>query len=119
MVDKPWEEGAIKIRKAQVPCSLFISTQKTGFYLLSKLAAPYAPQNYRRRYLVKTPCNKSTYCKPISVAEQNEHATLDSYSEFLRKNIHASKPFEKENKLLTVPSLKLPVLNKLCNCSKC
>jgi hypothetical protein len=77
MVDKPWEEGAIK-EKHKFPV---VPIYFHRFYLLSKLAAPYAPQNYRRRYLAKTPCNKSTYCKPISVAEQNEY-NLDSYSEF-------------------------------------
>jgi helix-turn-helix protein len=51
MVDKPWEEGAIKvIRKAQVLLFLFISQKTVVFLLLSKLAAPFALQNYLQRF---------------------------------------------------------------------
>jgi putative hemolysin len=47
--------------------------------------------------------------KSISVAEQNEHQTIEEYSEFLRKKTYMlANPFEKESKLLSTPNLKLP-----------
>jgi putative hemolysin len=47
--------------------------------------------------------------KPISVAEQNEHKTIEEYSEFLRKKTYMlANSFNEESKLLTVPNLKMP-----------
>jgi hypothetical protein len=48
MVDKPWEEGAIKvIRKAQVPV---VFMQNKSFILLSKLAAPLRTAKFFRGF---------------------------------------------------------------------
>jgi putative hemolysin len=43
MVDKPWEEGAIKvIRKAQVPVvPIYFHAKKVLFYLLSKISSTF------------------------------------------------------------------------------
>ena len=50
--------------------------------------------------------------KPISVAEQNEHASLEEYSEFLRRKTYMlANSFEKESHFLSAPNLnnlKLP-----------
>ena len=51
--------------------------------------------------------------KPISVAEQNEHTSLEEYSEFLRRKTYMlANSFEKEsNNFLSAPNLnnlKLP-----------
>jgi hypothetical protein len=47
--------------------------------------------------------------KSISVAEQNEHKSIEEYTEFLRKKTYMlANPFEKESKLLQTPSLKIP-----------
>ena len=44
--------------------------------------------------------------KPISVAEQNEHETIEEYSEFLRKKTYMlANSFEKDSKFL--PSLQI------------
>src|SRR5690606_35625503 len=45
--------------------------------------------------------------KPISVNEQNEHLTIEDYSEFLRRKTYMlANPFEKDSPFLTAPSLK-------------
>ncbi|AWG20658.1 glycerol acyltransferase [Flavobacterium faecale] len=113
IVDKPWEEGAIKvIRKAQVPVVpiYFHAKNSRLFYLLSKISGtlrtaklPSEVFSQRNRVI------KVRIGKPISVNEQNEHKSIEAYSEFLRKKTYMlANPFEKEQKLIPTPSLKLP-----------
>lgn len=113
MVDKPWEEGAIKvIRKAQVPVIpiYFHAKNSRLFYVLSKISdtlrtAKLPSELFSQKHRVI----KVRIGKPISVNEQNEYKTIETYSEFLRKKTYMlANPFEKENKILTPPSLKLP-----------
>ncbi len=113
MVDKPWEEGAIKvIRKAQVPVVpiYFHAKNSRFFYLISKLSPTLRTAKLPSELLTqKHRVIKVRIGKPISVAEQNEHETIETYSEFLRKKTYMlANAFEKETKLITVPSLKLP-----------
>jgi putative hemolysin len=111
VVDKPWEEGAIKvIRKAQVPVVpiYFHAKNSTLFYILSKLSdtlrtakLPSELFSQKRRII------KVRVGKPISVQEQNEYESLEDYSEFLRKKTYMlANPFEKESPFLTVHNLK-------------
>nr|WP_314865605.1 GNAT family N-acyltransferase [uncultured Flavobacterium sp.] len=113
MVDKPWEEGAIKvIRKAQVPVvPIYFHAKNSGlFYLLSKISgtlrtAKLPSEVFSQKHRVV----KVRIGKPISVAEQNEYQSLEDYSEFLRKKTYMlANPFEKGSKLLPTPNLKLP-----------
>ncbi|MEO8233910.1 MAG: lysophospholipid acyltransferase family protein [Flavobacterium sp.] len=113
MVDKPWEEGAIKvIRKAQVPVVpiYFHAKNSRFFYFLSKISDTLRTAKLPSELLTqKDRVIKVRIGKPISVAEQNEHETIEAYSEFLRKKTYMlANAFQKESKLLTVPSLKLP-----------
>ena len=113
LVDKPWEEGAIKvIRKAQVPVIpiYFHAKNSRLFYLLSKISDTLRTAKLPSELLTqKDRVIKVRIGKPISVSEQNEYETIESYSEFLRKKTYMlANAFEKESKLLTVPSLKLP-----------
>ncbi|SFA98878.1 Putative hemolysin [Flavobacterium swingsii] len=113
MVDKPWEEGAIKvIRKAQVPVVpiYFHAKNSRFFYFLSKISDTLRTAKLPSELLTqKDRVIKVRIGKPISVAEQNEHETIEAYSEFLRKKTYMlANAFEKESKLITVPSLKLP-----------
>ncbi|WP_300569471.1 lysophospholipid acyltransferase family protein [Flavobacterium sp.] len=116
MVDKPWEEGAMKvIRKAQVPVVpiYFHAKNSRLFYLLSKLSDTLRTAKLPSELLTqKDRVIKVRIGKPISVAEQNEHETIEAYSDFLRKKTYMlANAFEKESKLLTAPnlsSLKLP-----------
>ena len=113
VVDKTWEEGAIKvIRKAQVPVvPIYFHAQNSRlFYLLSKINDTLRTAKLPSELLTqKNRVIKVRIGKPISVAEQNEHQTIEEYSEFLRKKTYMlANSFNEENKLLTVPNLKTP-----------
>jgi putative hemolysin len=113
VVDKAWEEGAIKvIRKAQVPVVpiYFHAKNSRLFYLLSKIGetlrtAKLPSELFTQKHRVI----KVRVGKPISVAEQNDHGTIEEYSEFLRKKTYMlANSFNEDHKLLTVPNLKSP-----------
>ncbi|MDI5897960.1 lysophospholipid acyltransferase family protein [Flavobacterium yafengii] len=113
MVDKPWEEGAIKvIRKAQVPVVpiYFHAKNSRLFYLLSKISSTFRTAKLPSEvFSQKHRVIKVRIGKPISVSEQNEHATIEEYSEFLRKKTYMlANPFEKESNFLPTPTLKIP-----------
>ena len=112
IVDKPWEEGAIKvIRKAQVPVVpiYFHAKNSRLFYLLSKISGTLRTAKLPSEvFSQKNRVIKVRIGKPISVAEQNEYESIGAYSEFLRKKTYMlANPFEKESKLLTTSSLKI------------
>jgi putative hemolysin len=53
MVDKPWEEGAIKvIRKAQVPVvPIYFTLEIVGYFIFfPKSVAPSVLQNYHQKF---------------------------------------------------------------------
>lgn len=112
VVDKPWEEGAIKvIRKAQVPVVpiYFHAKNSRLFYFLSKindtLRTAKLPSELHTQ---KDRVIKVRIGKPISVAEQNEYQNIDAYGEFLRKKTYMlSNAFEDESKI-NLPKLSLP-----------
>ncbi|MEN9907730.1 MAG: hypothetical protein RLZZ540_871 [Bacteroidota bacterium] len=113
IVDKPWEEGAIKvIRKAQVPVVpiYFHAKNSRLFYLLSKISGTLRTAKLPSEvFSQKNRVIKVRIGKAISVAEQNEYESIEAYSEFLRKKTYMlANPFEKESKLLTPSSLKIP-----------
>ena len=113
VVDKEWEEGAIKvIRKAQVPVVPIYFHAKNSwlFYLLSKIGDTMRTAKLPSEvFSQKNRVVKVRIGKPISVAEQNEYATIEDYSEFLRKKTYMlANPFEKETPFLQTPTLKLP-----------
>lgn len=112
VVDKPWEEGAIKvIRKAQVPVIpiYFHAKNSRLFYFLSKindtLRTAKLPSELHTQ---KDRVIKVRIGKPISVAEQNEYQDIEAYGEFLRKKTYMlSNAFEEESKI-NLPKLSLP-----------
>ncbi|RAR72803.1 GNAT family N-acyltransferase [Flavobacterium aciduliphilum] len=111
IVDKAWEEGAMKvIRKAQVPVvPIYFHAQNSKlFYLLSKISDTLRTAKLPSELLTqKRRVIKVRIGKPISVAEQNEHTTLEEYCEFLRKKTYMlANSFNEENKILSVPNLK-------------
>ncbi|MEM8521173.1 lysophospholipid acyltransferase family protein [Flavobacterium sp. PL12] len=113
MVDKPWEEGAIKvIRKAQVPVVpiYFHAKNSRLFYLLSKISSTFRTAKLPSEvFSQKNRVIKVRVGKPISVNEQNEYKTIEEYSEFLRKKTYMlANPFEKETHFLPTPTLKSP-----------
>ncbi len=117
VVDKAWEEGAIKvIRKAQVPVVpiYFHAKNSRLFYFLSKLNDTFRTAKLPSELLTqKDRVIKVRIGKPISVAEQNEHTTLVDYSDFIRRKTYMlANSFNAESKLLTFPDLKLPKAQK-------
>jgi putative hemolysin len=113
VVDKPWEEGAIKvIRKAQVPVVPIYFHAKNSwlFYLLSKISDTMRTAKLPSEvFSQKHRAIKVRIGKPISVAEQNEHTSLEDYTEFLRRKTYMlANPFEKDTPFLPTPTLKLP-----------
>ena len=113
MVDKPWEEGAIKvIRKAQVPVVpiYFHAKNSRFFYLLSKINGTLRTAKLPSElFSQKHRAIKVRIGKPISVVEQNEYTSIEEYSDFLRrKTYRLASPFEKEIPFLPTANLKLP-----------
>jgi len=110
VVDKAWEEGAIKvIRKAQVPVIpiYFHANNSKLFYFLSKISGTLRTAKLPSELLTqKDRVIKVRIGKPISVAEQNEHQTIEEYTEFLRKKTYMlANAYEKDSKLLTTPTI--------------
>lgn len=113
VVDKPWEEGAIKvIRKAQVPVVpiYFHAKNSKLFYFLSKINDTLRTAKLPSELLTqKDRVIRVRIGKPISVAEQNEHQSLPDYCDFLRKKTYMlANSFNDDEKLLALPNLKLP-----------
>jgi putative hemolysin len=112
VVDKAWEEGAIKvIRKAQVPVIpiYFHAKNSRFFYLLSKINPTLRTAKLPSELLTqKGRVIKVRIGKPISVAEQNEYKSIEEYSEFLRKKTYMlANSFNEESKLLSSQNLNL------------
>ncbi len=112
MVDRPWEEGAIKIiKKANVPVVpiYFHAKNSRLFYFLSKLNDTLRTAKLPSELLTqKDRVIKVRIGKPISVAEQDEYTKIDEYSDFLRRKTYMlANPFEKESRLIDTSSLKI------------
>jgi len=112
VVDRQWEEGAIKlIKKAKVPVVpiYFHAKNSRLFYLLSKLDDTLRTAKLPSELLTqKDRVIKVRIGKAISLNEQNEHETIEEYSEFLRRKTYMlANPFEKETKLLDTSNLKI------------
>ncbi|RZJ51184.1 MAG: lysophospholipid acyltransferase family protein [Flavobacterium sp.] len=113
VVDKPWEEGALKlIRKAKVPVVpiYFHAKNSRLFYWLSKIDDTLRTAKLPSELLTQRDrVIKVRIGKPISVNEQNEIESFEEYSEFLRKKTYMlANPFEKDTKLIDTASLKIP-----------
>jgi hypothetical protein len=73
MVDKPWEEGAIKFMLARFLLYPFTFTLKMVIYFLSKISGTSNCKITIRSFSQKRRVIKVRIGKPISVAEQNEY----------------------------------------------
>ena len=111
-VDKPWEEGAIKlIKKANVPVIpiYFHAKNSRLFYFLSKISDTLRTAKlpsevmHRGGRVIKVRIGK-----PISVKDQNEFTTLPAFHEFIRKKTYMlANPFEKAHKLISGQKIKI------------
>ena len=115
LVDKPWEEAAMKlIKKAEVPVVpiYFHAKNSSLFYKLSRISDTFRTAKLPSELLTqKRRTIKVRIGKPISITDQKEHQSLEEFSEFLRKKTYMlSNSFdEKENVLSNISStLKVP-----------
>ena len=112
VVDKEWEEGAIKvIKKANVPVVpiYFHAKNSKLFYFLSRLNDTLRTAKLPSELLTqKHRVIKVRIGKPISTTEQAEYKDTKDYGEFLRRKTYMlANAFEKDQKLITTPSLKV------------
>jgi len=113
IVDKPWEESAIKlIQKAQVPVIpiYFHAKNSRFFYFLSKLNSKLRTAKLPSEVLSqKGRVIKVRIGNPIPVKDLEEYTDIQDFCDFIRKKTYMlANPFEKEPKKLKAPSLKMP-----------
>jgi len=111
-VDKPWEEGAVRlIKKANVPVIpiYFHAKNSRLFYTLSKIS-----DTLRTAKLPSEVINqegkviKVRIGKPISVKDQEEYKEVPDFYEFIRKKTYMlANPFEKSSKILSSDTIKI------------
>jgi putative hemolysin len=108
IIDKPWEEAAMKLtKKAGVPVVpiYFHAKNSTLFYKLSRISDTLRTAKLPSELLTqKHRVIKVRIGNPISVKAQNEHETLESFTEFVRKKTYMlAKSFEKKSLLSNIP----------------
>lgn len=113
VIDKPWEEGAVKlIKKAGVPIIpiYFHAKNSKLFYILSKISdtlrtakLPSELLSQRGRII------KVRVGKPISIKDQNQYENIEDFHEFIRKKTYMlANPFEEPTKTISSATLKFP-----------
>ncbi|MEQ6125160.1 lysophospholipid acyltransferase family protein [Pseudotenacibaculum sp. MALMAid0570] len=113
MVDKPWEDGAVRlIKKAEVPIIpiYFHAKNSKLFYILSKISDTLRTAKLPSELLSqKNRVVKVRIGKPISVKDQQEHQDIDSFYAYIRKKTYMlANPFEKKpQKILSTQNLKI------------
>ena len=114
VVDKPWEEAAMKlIKKAEVPVVpiYFHAKNSRLFYRLSKISGTLRTAKLPSELLTqKHRIIKVRVGKPISVKDQKEQESLQDFSEFIRKKTYMlANVFDKPKILDNIQSsLKVP-----------
>ena len=114
MVDKPWEEGAVKlIKKAEVPIIpiYFHAKNSRLFYMLSKISDTLRTAKLPSELLSqKDRVIKVRIGKPIQVKDQKEYKDINAFYEFIRKKTYMlANPYDTKQKILSTPNLKISV----------
>jgi putative hemolysin len=112
VVDKPWEEAAMKlVQKAKVPVVpiYFHAKNSSLFYRLSKISDIFRTAKIPSEVLTqKRRVIKVRIGKPISVKAQSEHESLSNFTEFLRKKTYMlANAFEPKEKIISTISQSL------------
>ncbi|CAL2090017.1 lysophospholipid acyltransferase family protein [Tenacibaculum sp. 190524A02b] len=114
MVDKEWEQGAVRlIKKAKVPVIpiYFHAKNSKLFYFLSKISDTLRTAKLPSELLSqKNRVIKVRIGKPISVKDQDAYSEITDFYQFLRKKTYMlANPFEKTpQKILSTQNLKIP-----------
>lgn len=114
LVDRPWEEAAIKlIKKAEVPVVpiYFHAKNSKMFYRWAKLGGPFRTAKLPSEMLTQRErLIKVRIGNPISVAAQKEFDSIPVFTQFLRRKTYMlSNAFERKNILESIPkTLKFP-----------
>ncbi|QTD38727.1 lysophospholipid acyltransferase family protein [Polaribacter batillariae] len=112
-VDKPWEEGAVRlIKKANVPIIpiYFHAKNSRLFYFLSRISDTLRTAKLPSEVISQNgKVVKVRIGKPISVTDQNEYKDIPTFYEFIRKKTYMlANPFEKAHKLISTQNIKIP-----------
>nr|MBA3985731.1 lysophospholipid acyltransferase family protein [Flavobacteriales bacterium] len=114
IIDKPWEEAAMKlIKKAEVPVVpiYFHAKNSLLFYKLAKMNDVFRTAKLPSELLSQRERTiKIRIGNPISVNDQKEQESLQEFSAFLRKKTYMlANTFKKKTLLDNIPkNLKLP-----------
>ena len=114
MVDKPWEDGAVRlIKKAKVPVIpiYFHAKNSRLFYILSKISGTLRTAKLPSEVISqKNRVVRVRIGKPISVKDQEQYKDVPSFYEFIRKKTYMlANPFEKTSQnILSPQNLKIP-----------
>ena len=114
VVDRPWEEGAIKIiKKANVPVIpiYFHARNSKLFYFLSSISDTLRTIKLPSEFLgQKHKTIKVRIGRPITVKEQNEFTSIEDFHDYLRKKTYMlANSFEKEKRKISANSFKRPI----------
>lgn len=112
MVDKPWEESAIRfIKKAEVPIIpiYFHAKNSKFFYFLSKISDTLRTAKLPSELISHNgKVIKIRIGKPISVEDQKAYSDISCFSEFIRKKTYMlANPFVKSTKLISTQNIKI------------
>ena len=112
MVDKPWEEGAVKlIKNAEVPVIpiYFHAKNSRFFYFLSKISDTLRTAKLPSELLSqKDRTIKVRIGKPIAVRDQKQYQDINAFYEYIRKKTYMlANPFEKKQSILSKQNLKI------------
>ncbi|MDO6674419.1 lysophospholipid acyltransferase family protein [Tenacibaculum sp. 1B UA] len=114
MVDKEWEQGAVRlIKKAKVPVIpiYFHAKNSQLFYTLSKISDTLRTAKLPSELLSqKNRIIKVRIGKPISVKDQDTFPEIPDFYQFLRRKTYMlANPYEKASpKILSTHNLKIP-----------
>lgn len=114
IVDKPWEEAAMKlVKKAEVPVVpiYFHAKNSNMFYRMAKISDTLRTAKLPSELLSqKERTIKVRIGNPISVEDQKEHTSQLVFSHFIRRKTYMlANPFQKKKLLDNIPkTLKFP-----------